>query len=69
MIKGVKDSGERQPGSHLNKLNYSLDDPLAVGEFSTSAKQERGRREEEDAADVKGQKAILAKILTTRMVM
>ncbi|KAF3856799.1 hypothetical protein F7725_017522 [Dissostichus mawsoni] len=44
LIKGIKDSGGHQPGSHLARLHQSLDDPLGLGAFSISAEQERGRR-------------------------
>lgn len=44
LIKGIKDSGGHQPGSHLSKLTQNLEDPSGLGAFCISAEQERGRR-------------------------
>ncbi|KAL1251696.1 hypothetical protein QQF64_019492 [Cirrhinus molitorella] len=50
LIKGIKDSGGHQSGSHLSKLTENLDDPSGLGAFCITAEQERGRRGD-DAGD------------------
>ncbi|KAK0137821.1 Zinc finger protein 862 [Merluccius polli] len=52
IIGHIKDAGDQQaPGSHLSRLNQSLDDPAGLGQFSISVEQERGRRGQPEGGD------------------
>ncbi|KAF3841450.1 hypothetical protein F7725_007312, partial [Dissostichus mawsoni] len=52
LLKGIKDSGGHQPGSHLARLNQSLDDPSA---------SLPNRREEEEARIIQGADSSIGK--------